>query len=70
MMQLKVVCTRGVHLILARMRLLTTWQVRLFHGGVDLNSGTKCSLNTFTLSRVIESTNMRSRNTLAKIVCV
>ena len=35
-----------------------------------LNNGTKFCLNPFTLSKVIESSNMRSCNTLAKIVCV
>ena len=32
------------------------------------NNGTKFIVNLFTLSKVIESSNMRSRNTLAKIV--
>ena len=35
-----------------------------------LNNGTKFCLNPFTLSKVIESSNMRSRNTLAKIVFI
>ena len=35
-----------------------------------LNDGTKIGLNPFTLSEVIESSNIRSRNTLAKIVRV
>ena len=39
---------------------------------VVLNNGTKFCLNPFTLSNVIGSSNMHSRNTstLAKIVCV
>ena len=40
-----------------------------YFGGVDLNNGTKNCLNTLTLSKVIEGSNMRSRNTLSKIVC-
>ena len=37
-------------------------------GGVVSNNGTKFCLNLFVLSKVIESSNMRSRNTLVKIV--
>ena len=39
-------------------------------GGVVLNNVTKFCWNPFTFSKVIESSNMRSRNPLAKIVCV
>ena len=37
---------------------------------MPLNDGTKICWNPFTLSEVIESSNMRSCNTLAKIVLV
>ena len=41
-----------------------------FIRGVVLNNGAKFCLNLFTLSKFIESSNMCSRNTLAKIICV
>ena len=37
-----------------------------FKGGGGSNNGTKFYLNPFDLSKVIESSNMRSRNTLTK----
>ena len=58
--------TRGVHLILALMRLHITRGKKLVEIAVILGgSGTKFSLNMFTLSKV-DCSNMRSRNTLAK----
>ena len=67
--------TRGVHLTLALTSLLTTWLLEILGNcgncrEVVFNNGTKFCLNPFTSSKVIESSNMRSRNTLAKIVCV
>ena len=47
-----------------------TWELSLFQGGVVSNNETKFCVNLFTLSKVIESSNMHSRNTLAKIVWV
>ena len=35
-----------------------------------LNNGTKFCLNPFTLSKVTESSNRRSRNTLGTMVCL
>ena len=46
------------------------WKQRYFQRGLVSNIGLKFCLNPFTLSKVIESLNMLSRNTLAKIVCV
>ena len=42
------------------------WKLRYFYVGVVFNNGTKFCLNTFPCSKVIESSNMCSRNTLAK----
>ena len=52
------------------MAVRNSWKLRLFSGGVVSNNETKFCLNPFILSKVIESSNMRSRNSLAKIVWV
>ena len=50
------------------MAVRNSWKLRFISGGI--NNESKYCLNMFTLSKVIESSNMRSRNTLAKIVSV
>ena len=52
------------------MAIRQSWKLQYFHGGVYVNNGTKFCLIPLSLSKVIESSNGCSRNTLAKLACV
>ena len=49
------------------MAVSNSWKLRGCYRGVVLNKGTKLCLNPFTLSKVIDSSNRRSRHTLANV---
>ena len=49
------------------MAVRNSWKLLYYHAGVCFNNGSKLCLKSFPCSKVIESSNMHSRNTLAKI---